>query len=74
MPPVLGPVSPSPMRLWSCAGTSGDHVLAVAQAEEADLVAFEELLDHHLLRRLAQQRAGEQPLRGFDGGVRARCR
>ena len=23
MPPVLGPVSPSPMRLWSCAGTSG---------------------------------------------------
>src|ERR1035441_1147901 len=23
MPPVLGPVSPSPMRLWSWAGTSG---------------------------------------------------
>ena len=23
MPPVLGPLSPSPIRLWSCAGANG---------------------------------------------------
>jgi hypothetical protein len=27
MPPVLGPVSPSPIRLWSCAGASGTTCL-----------------------------------------------
>ena len=45
------------------------HVLAVAQAEKADLVAFKELLDHYLALRLAQQRAREQTLGSLGGGV-----
>ena len=35
MPPVLGPVSPSPTRLKSCAGSSGTHGRAVARGRTA---------------------------------------
>ena len=47
MPPVLGPVSPSPMRLKSRAGASGSARSPVAQREHRQLVALEELLDQH---------------------------
>ncbi len=50
-------------------GNERRHVLAVAEAEEADLVAFEEFFDDDLLLGLAQQRAGEKALRGFGGGM-----
>ena len=46
MPPVLGPVSPSPTRLKSWAGCSGTTVVAVGEAEQRHLGAVEELLDH----------------------------
>ena len=46
MPPVFGPVSPSPTRLWSCAVPKGKRGRAVAEAEEARLLAGQELLDH----------------------------
>ena len=48
-------------------GNQRGHVFAVGQAEKADLVAFEELLDDDLLLGCAQQRAVEQALRGFKG-------
>ena len=47
-------------------------MLAVAEAEEADLVAFEELLDEDVLLGLAQQLAAQQVLGGFEGGVARR--
>ena len=46
MPPVFGPVSPSPIRLKSCAGSSGTTVHAVGDAEQRHLRPVEELLDH----------------------------
>ncbi len=39
MPPVLGPVSPSPTRLWSFAVPKGIAVLPRAEAEDAGLLA-----------------------------------
>ena len=45
MPPVLGPVSPSPTRLKSCAGGSAHDRLAVAEREQRHLGAVEVLLD-----------------------------
>ena len=63
MPPVLGPVSPSPTRLWSCAVASGQRVRAVDQGEEARLLAVQELLDDDLGAGGAE-RAGEA---GVDG-------
>ena len=48
MPPVLGPVSPSPTRLWSCAAASGSAFVAVDQREKARLLAGEEFLDDDL--------------------------
>ena len=61
MPPVLGPVSPSPMRLWSCAIGSGAGDRAVAQRHQAALGAGEPLLEHD--RALRHQLA--------DGGLGA---
>ena len=57
MPPVLGPASPSPARLKSCAGCSGSDRRAVGDREERHLGAVEELLDHHL-RVVAAGEAG----------------
>ena len=47
MPPVLGPVSPSPTRLWSWAEASATARGAVDQREQAGFLAFQEFLDHH---------------------------
>ena len=47
MPPVFGPVSPSPTRLWSWAEASGTARLAVDQREQAGFLALEEFLDDH---------------------------
>ena len=46
MPPVFGPVSPSPTRLWSWAEASAHGGLAVDQREQARFLALEEFLDH----------------------------
>ena len=56
MPPVLGPVSPSPTRLKSCAGASGDDGRAVGEAEQRDLRPVEVLLDDDRPPGLARQR------------------
>ena len=48
MPPVFGPVSPSPTRLWSCDDASGTHRAPVGERHERDLLAGQELLDHDL--------------------------
>ena len=48
MPPVLGPVSPSPMRLWSCAAASGMAWLPSQRAKKRELFAFEKLFDDDL--------------------------
>ena len=47
MPPVFGPVSPSPRRLWSRASGRARAALAVAQGDEARLRAVQPLLDDH---------------------------
>ena len=54
MPPVFGPVSPSPRRLWSRAAGSSRIALAVAQREDARLAALEPLLDDDPAARLAK--------------------
>ena len=54
MPPVFGPVSPSPARLKSCAAPSGTARAAVAEREQRDLRPLEQLLDHD---RAAERRA-----------------
>ena len=66
MPPVFGPVSPSPMRLKSRAGRERHRALAVAQREQRQLVAVagtprprtgcvaEAPLDEHRLERRAR--------------------
>ena len=51
MPPVFGPVSPSPIRLKSCAGASGDDGAPIREPEEGHLVALEQLLDHERARK-----------------------
>ena len=61
MPPVLGPVSPSPTRLKSCAGNSGTTVCTVDDAEQRYFGAVEKGLQQHRMPVL------EQP-----GGVRTR--
>jgi hypothetical protein len=47
MPPVLGPVSPSPTRLWSWAGSRGDRGHPIGDDEQGDLRAIQEFLDDH---------------------------
>ena len=65
MPPVLGPVSPSPTRLWSCALASTTARVAVDQGEQARFLALEKFLDHH--RPVA--RRGDRRF-GFGAGHR----
>ena len=61
MPPVLGPVSPSPMRLKSCAGASGSARvgIAVAHDEQRQLGPGEALLDHERAAGVAERLARE---------------
>ena len=47
MPPVLGPVSPSPMRLKSRAGASGSARSPSHSASTDSSSPLEELLDQH---------------------------
>ena len=72
MPPVLGPVSPSPTRLWSCAEPNGTIGLAVGQGEEADLLAFMKLLDHDRLAGAAEAAVEHRVERGLGLGLRSR--
>ena len=74
MPPVFGPVSPSPMRLKSCAAPSGTARRAVAEREQRDLVALEQLLDHDVAaeRRDRAQRRVELVRRAADEDALAR--
>ena len=67
MPPVFGPVSPSPTRLWSCAEPSGSAVVAVAQREQRDFLADQAFLDHHRRAGLAERALFHH---GVDGGQR----
>ena len=67
MPPVLGPVSPSKARLWSCAAASGRAVRAVDQREEAGFLARQKILDHDLGPGRAEPSLAE---RGVDRRVR----
>jgi hypothetical protein len=71
MPPVLGPVSPSPMRLWSWLVASASTCRAVGDDDEAGLLAGHEFLDHHARAVgvvLHAQRVGAQHV--VDGGMR----
>ena len=54
MPPVFGPVSCSPTRLKSWAGARATASLAVAEREQRDLLALEQLLD----QQVAAERGG----------------
>ena len=67
---MFGPVSPSPTRLKSCAAASGPRRLAVAEREQRDLLADQQLLDHDRAPGLAERAADEA---GLDGGQRARA-
>ena len=74
MPPVFGPSSPSNARLKSCAGGSGSDVRAVAEREDRDLPALEQLLDDERLAegRRGRQRRVELLLRAADEDALAR--
>ena len=62
MPPVLGPVSCSPEVLGR---SEGDRPLAVADREQRDLLAFEELLDQQVTaQRSGRPQAGVELLLG----------
>ena len=72
MPPVFGPVSPSPTRLWSCAATSGAHAFAVAQHQERNFFALQEFFQHDALSGLAQHFSAQHvgsDRRGFFLGL-----
>ena len=76
---MFGPVSPSPIRLKSRAGASGDRALAVAEREQGELVAVEELLhddgdvaEAALDQHLVQRRAGLALVRGDHDALAGR--
>ena len=57
MPPVLGPVSPSPTRLWSWAGASGTARSPSHTASSDSSGPDEALLDHDRAAGVAEGRA-----------------
>ncbi len=69
MPPVLGPVSPSPMRLWSCAGASG--ATCVPSERQRKLISSPSRNSSMTTccDGLAQERAVEEAVGGFEGDV-----
>ena len=72
MPPVLGPVSPSPTRLWSWAEAISMAWCAVAEGEEGELFAGEELFEDDFGLRRAEEDAAEHlggGLFGLEVGV-----
>ena len=56
---MFGPVSPSPIRLKSCAGASGTTTTPVGEREDRHLLAHQQLLDHD---RPREGRGRAQPL------------
>ena len=72
MPPVLGPVSPSPTRLWSCAAASATACLPSQSAKkESSSPSRNSSRTTYCLGR-SEQRAGEHlcgSLFGLDMGV-----
>ena len=66
MPPVLGPASPSPIRLKSWAGTRGTARRPVAEDEQRALLARQPLLDHDVAPGVAEGGAREL---GVDVGA-----
>ena len=54
MPPVFGPLSPSPTRLKSCAGQQRHHRVAVDQAEQRHLRTVEVGLQQHRVPAVEQ--------------------
>ena len=72
MPPVFGPVSPSPTRLKSCADARGTAHAAVGNAHQRDLWSRQALLDHDGAAGLAERLAGELGPDVGGGLVRAR--
>ena len=64
MPPVLGPRSPSPARLWSWA-EANSIARAIAKREKRNLLAVEEILNEDILPRLAKFARKHPVDRGF---------
>ena len=62
MPPVFGPVSPSPSRLWSCDVASGSTCRPSTMAMKLASSPSQELLDHDGVAGLAEA-PGEHVLR-----------
>ncbi len=54
MPPVFGPVSPSPTRLWSCAEPSSSASSPSHSANRETSSPDQAFLDHHRRARLAE--------------------
>ena len=67
MPPVLGPVSPSPAALVILGGGERQGGLAVHQSEEAELLALQEFLDHQRRPGLAEDPVGHHAVDGRRG-------
>jgi hypothetical protein len=67
MPPVFGPVSPSPMRLWSCEVGQDDVVAARHDDEERGLLAEQAVLDEDLAAGGAEFVAREHVAHGGLG-------
>ena len=68
MPPVFGPVSPSPTRLWSWLVAIGSTCVPSTIDDEARFLAVEEFLDHDARAGVAEGIAAEhvvQRLLGF---------
>ena len=68
MPPVLGPVSPSPIRLKSCERPSGTTCPPATSANAAHLRPLEQLLHHHGLAGIAEGAALEAVTDRLLGG------
>ena len=66
MPPVFGPVSPSPGRLVVLAGWHGEERLAVGQRQHAGLLAVQPLLDHQLVAGFAEFLLGGDAVDGLE--------
>ena len=67
MPPVLGPVSPSPTRLWSCAATRGATRSPSLSHEERNLVALQAFFEDDPRSGFAHHFPGEHFIRRRQG-------
>ena len=72
MPPVLGPVSPSPMRLWSCAAASATACFPSQRAKKESSSPSRNSSRTSSFLGCAEQRSGKDlcgGLFGLDVGV-----